>query len=73
MVPEDDAHHTLEFDDYYAIMPTLDGLERPQGEMRKAGRPCKDGFRYGSDTNTWWLSVEELREMIQHTPAESYA
>lgn len=73
MVPEDDAHHTLEFDNYYAIMPTLDGLELLQSEMRKTGRPCKDGFRYSSDTNTWWLSLEELREMVQHTPVENHA
>jgi len=27
------------------------------------GAPVPPGFRYASDTNDWWLSVDEVREM----------
>jgi len=64
MVPEDDAHHTLEFDDHYAILPTFEEWDGAGYAARKGGRPCPDGFRYSSDANTRWLSVEELRQMI---------
>lgn len=64
MVPEDDARHTLEFDDYFSILPTIETGDIKHLAESRGGRPCPDGFRYSSDTNTRWLSVEELRAMI---------
>ena len=61
MVPEDDARRTLEFDRYYAILPEL---KEPALAAHPGGRPCQDGFRYGSDTNSEWLSVDGLRAML---------
>jgi hypothetical protein len=29
-----------------------------------AGRKVEDGFSYSSGNNTWWLSVEEIRERL---------
>ena len=58
MVPEDDARKTLEYDEYYLIQP-----EWGIGHW-KMGKSVPDGFKYSSDTNTWWLSVEEIRGMI---------
>lgn len=64
MVPEDDARNTVEFPHHYAIMPAA---ERHAAAVRlgKGARACTDGFRYGSDTNSDWLSVEQLRKMIR--------
>ncbi len=28
------------------------------------GKPLRDGFSYASDTNDWWLTVDELRGML---------
>ncbi len=64
MVPEDDARHTVEYDDYFAILPTLDDWDPSTYLKKDGGRLCPDGFRYSSDTNTRWLLVGELREMI---------
>ena len=61
MVPEDDARRTLEYDGYYAILPDL-GEEALASHA--GGRRCPDGFRYGSDTNEQWLSVDGLRAML---------
>jgi len=63
MVPEDDAHHTLEYDDYFAILPTFHDWDMRAFMEGNGGKPCPDGFRYSSDTNSRWLSVEELRQM----------
>lgn len=64
MIPEDDARRAIEHDTFYAIVPDPDVLffRREPGE--DDGRPCRPGFRYSSDRNTWWLSVEELRAMV---------
>lgn len=72
MVPEDDAHHTLEYDDYYAILPTFHDWDAQEYIQKNGGKPCPDGFRYSSDTNGAWLTMEELREMIGQAEVENH-
>jgi UDP-N-acetylglucosamine 4,6-dehydratase len=64
MIPEDDARHTVECEDYYVILPAFDQNDTPRYIRDNGGKRCPEGFRYSSDTNTRWLSVEELSEMI---------
>ncbi len=64
MVPEDDARHTLEFDDHFVIQPSFPWWSAA-GLGEQGGAPCPEGFRYSSDTNARWLSEEELREMLR--------
>lgn len=64
MVPEDDAYHTVEYDDYYAILPTFHDWDAQGYMTQNGGKPCPDGFCYSSDTNTHWLTVEELHAMV---------
>lgn len=70
MVPEDEAWHTLEFDDHYVIEPPQDWWTC--GEMlRKAGGvTCPAGFSYNSGTNTQWLSIEDIRKLVDEYVAE---
>ncbi len=63
LVSEDDARHTVEFDDYYAILPVTQSWNTKDYAAKNGGRPCPDGFCYSSDKNTRWLTVEELRQM----------
>ncbi len=65
MVPENDSRHTHEYDTYYCIYPEhYDWLElQDLREERKDALP--DGFRYSSDTNTWWLSKDEMKELLK--------
>jgi UDP-N-acetylglucosamine 4,6-dehydratase/5-epimerase len=62
MITEDDARHTVEFDNYYVITPEFPWC--PQ-EYVKHGRSLPEGFKYTSDTNTEWLTVEELRTLVE--------
>jgi len=64
MVPEDDARNTLEYDGFYAILPTALDWDRKGYLEKNGGRPCPDGFRYSSDTNPRWLTTEELQHVI---------
>ncbi len=64
IVGEDDARHTLEFDDYYAILPAFHDWDNDKYVKRNGGKRCSDGFSYSSDTNTQWLTVDDLRAMI---------
>lgn len=62
MITEDDARRTLEFDTYYIIQPEFPWWPR---EAVEDGKPLPDGFKYTSDTNTEWLTVEELRALVE--------
>jgi len=64
MVGEDDAHNTLEYDNYYAIHPTVRVWSKNEPPSTNGGRPCPEGFRYSSETNDQWLTVPELERMI---------
>jgi len=61
LIPEDDARHTLEFDDFFAVQSEFPFLA--YGGL-EGGRSLPDGFRYASDTNDKWLTEEELRRII---------
>lgn len=64
MVPEDDARLTLAFDDHYVIQPSHSFWTHRDYAAERGGTPCADGFRYGSDTNSWWLDDAAIRELV---------
>jgi len=62
LLTEEEARHAQEFSDYFVIEP-----ENPlwRGGCLEDGRPLKEGFRYSSDTCNWWLTKEELGEIVK--------
>jgi len=71
MVPEDDARHTVEYENHFAIVPSFHDWDVNAHINKKGGMPCPDGFRYSSDTNTKWLSDDELRKIIGLTNGDA--
>jgi len=37
------------------------------------GIRCPDGFRYGSDTNPWWLTDAEIAQLVESIKVRSDA
>ena len=65
MITPTDALHTIEFDRYFVILPSVK-LWDVNGFMRTfRGRLCEEGFSYTSGSNTEWLSVEQIRELLR--------
>lgn len=62
MITEDDARHTKEFDTYYVIQPEFPWWSE---EYTFAGKSLPEGFKYTSDLNTVWLSIENLRKLVK--------
>jgi UDP-N-acetylglucosamine 4,6-dehydratase (inverting) len=62
LITEEEARHAKEFDDYIVIEP-----EHPFWDPSnlKDGKPLPDGFRYTSNDNTWWLTPNELKKMLE--------
>ena len=65
LVAEDEARNALEFEDMFVIRPAHSWWAETNW---RHGRPLPDGFRYTSDTNTRWLTAEELCEMAGEAP-----
>jgi UDP-N-acetylglucosamine 4,6-dehydratase len=63
MIPEDDARNTVEYDDYFAVLPASGEDYRQEYILQNGGKPCPEGFRYGSDSNNRWLSMNEMRKI----------
>lgn len=66
LLTEDESRHAVRIDGGYVIVP-----EYPSWPMRLADGPfdLPDGFRYSSDANTEWLSVDALRAMVSDVGA----
>lgn len=62
LVSEDEARHTVELDDAYVILPVHPWWRL---ENLAGSKALPDGFSYTSDTNAHWLSVEELRGLVE--------
>jgi UDP-N-acetylglucosamine 4,6-dehydratase len=61
LVSEDEAHHTAEYDGYYMIRPLHPWW---RAASWADGTPVADGFRFSSDTNSRWLTVDDLRALV---------
>lgn len=66
LITRDDARHTLEFEDHFVIEPEFHWWSS-ETHVVGGGRPVPDGFEYTSDKNDRWLTVEQLRELIEGT------
>ncbi len=61
LLSDDEARHTIELDDMYVVEPVFQWWD--QKNWKEARRVSSD-FRYTSDSNTRWLSSDELFKMI---------
>jgi len=61
MITEDDARRTVEFKEYYVIQPEFPWWTNENNQ----GQPLHDGFKYTSDLNEDWLTVEQLKELVE--------
>jgi UDP-N-acetylglucosamine 4,6-dehydratase len=66
MCPADDSHMTLEFDNHYVIEPAIifrKAIDFAEDAEFNRGVRVQPGFEYNSGTNSWFLSVDEIREI----------
>jgi len=61
MIAADDSRRTIELSDRYVVLPTV----AEWGYEPLSGDSVADGFAYRSDSNDTWLSVNEIRKLLQ--------
>lgn len=67
LIHEDEARSTVERDDMFVVKPTVTLWQR---DLTYEGRPLPEGFRYASDTNPDWLTMEQIHQIIAPFEAE---
>lgn len=65
LLTQDEARDSFDLGDRFVIMPHRTGVRQEPGER------LPDGFSYTSDTNTDWLDIERLRELLDMPVAVS--
>jgi UDP-N-acetylglucosamine 4,6-dehydratase len=64
LVSEDEARRTVETRDLYVIEPAQAWWQPPR---RGQARRVKEGFRFTSETNSRWLTPDDLRRLVLPT------
>ncbi len=62
LIGEEEARHAKEFDTYFVVEPEQSFWSKNDFD---GGSPLGESFKYTSDTNTWWLTKGELKQMIK--------
>ncbi|MCH5258509.1 MAG: UDP-N-acetylglucosamine 4,6-dehydratase (inverting) [Lachnospiraceae bacterium] len=63
MVTTEDSYTTYEYDKHFIVYPQMTWNNKQQPDL--SGRKVEEGFSYSSGTNTEWLSVEDIRELLK--------
>jgi UDP-N-acetylglucosamine 4,6-dehydratase len=63
LLTADESRHAIESGDVFVVLPEHPWWVASPRWME--GKPLADGFCYASDSNDWWLGVEELQKVLQ--------
>lgn len=63
MVTREDSMLTYEYDKHFIVYPHFDWWKKDQ--IQPGGRKVEQGYEYSSGTNTQWLSVDEIKELLK--------
>lgn len=65
MISEHDSYSTLDCGEYFVILPPIPESEIEQYKQHYKAHFVPKGFKYNSGTNTQWLSIEDIRQLIK--------
>ncbi len=68
MITKTDSFNAVEFNDYYVVLPSIPlwDIEKFKKESdTSAGKDCENGFSYDSGTNNHFLSIDQLKKLIE--------
>lgn len=68
MITKEDARNTLEFDEYYIILPEI-YFDHITHKYPK-GKPVSSDFEYHSGNNKQWLTIDEMKKLIEELNVE---
>lgn len=63
MVTPEDSMTTYEYEKHFIVYPQMVWNDKQQPDL--SGKKVEEGFSYSSGNNTEWLSVEDIRELLE--------
>lgn len=63
MVTREDSMCTYEYEKHFIVYPHMEWWN--PDKIREGGKRIEPGFEYSSETNTEWLTVEELAKLLE--------
>ncbi|RJO61822.1 UDP-N-acetylglucosamine 4,6-dehydratase (inverting) [candidate division WS5 bacterium] len=73
LIGEDDARNTIEFNECYIIQPNQEARDEfVKKDGNACGKLCADGTSYTSNNNVEWMTVDDLKRLID-TIADDYS
>lgn len=63
MISTEEAPHTFDYGWYYAILPSIHRWSSDPARIGD-GQPVEGSFRYASDANEAWMSIDDLRTWL---------
>lgn len=64
MITETDSLNTYDCGKYYVIAPTVPLWNMEDWMKQFSAMRVSDGFKYNSGTNTEWLNIQQIRELV---------
>ena len=65
LISEDESRSTVEMEDMFVVQPAQDVWAHPFGHAwEQVGKPLPEGFRFASNTNPDWLTIDQIKQMI---------
>lgn len=71
LIHEDEARATIELEDMFVVQPS-EALWFGHA-WQDIGHPLPEGYRYASDSNSEWLTLDQIREIVTPIEAEQNA
>jgi UDP-N-acetylglucosamine 4,6-dehydratase len=68
LIHADEARATIELEDMFVVQPS-EALWFGHA-WQDIGRPLPEGYRYASDSNSEWLTLDQIREIVTSIEAE---
>ena len=70
MCPQNSSAHTIEFNNFFVIAPSIIFLDRKKINYFKysnniKGKKVKDGFEYSSEKNKFFLKGKDLKKKLE--------
>ena len=69
MISTSEALNTVEFDKYFAILPNAEFIgwnKKKYLKLNKTGKICSNNFSYNSETNSKFLTISEIRNLLKY-------
>lgn len=70
LCPKDDAHLTMEYEDYYIITPSIQFYDNKNKFLKNkkgiVGKKVKNNFQYDSLNNNHFLNIKEIKKMLKN-------